>query len=255
MAVKMWQLCDEASLVWSASQEFCTEQTCPRMMAGTSEFRWKFDAPKKPGDSNPAVSLAAPRYMEEAIRGCLAKLKDERIFPTDPGIPFPPNFRELLMTHLKRLFRIYDHVYYNHFKDFQAQNAHPHLNHLFKHILFFILEFHLHDPIFIPRPDAPPDPTAQCHIFYPLRQLIDEVITTVITKNPDSDLERMQSDIKLFFASAGKKQKAVDNKGKELTPRGTTPRGAACVAPPPHLNIDRTTGHAKDSPRSQKQRS
>lgn len=44
-----------------------------------------------------------------------AKLDDERIFPQKIGVRFPPDFLQICGTILRRLFRVYAHIYHSHF--------------------------------------------------------------------------------------------------------------------------------------------
>ena len=44
------------------------------------------------------------------------QLDDEALFPSKIGVKFPPNFQVIVKTILKRLFRVYAHIYHQHFK-------------------------------------------------------------------------------------------------------------------------------------------
>ena len=44
-----------------------------------------------------------------------SQLDDETLFPSKIGVPFPKNFMSVAKTILKRLFRVYAHIYHNHF--------------------------------------------------------------------------------------------------------------------------------------------
>ena len=46
------------------------------------------------------------------------QLDDEALFPSKIGVPFPNNFLNIAKTILKRLFRVYAHIYHQHFKVF-----------------------------------------------------------------------------------------------------------------------------------------
>ena len=41
-------------------------------------------------------------------------LEDERVFPSKIGVSFPPNFRDTAHRIMRRLFRIYAHIYCRH---------------------------------------------------------------------------------------------------------------------------------------------
>ena len=61
------------------------------------------------------------------------------------GVPFPRNFLSVAKTILKRLFRVYAHVYHQHRDDVRRLDEEAHLNTSFKHFIYFIEEFNLID--------------------------------------------------------------------------------------------------------------
>lgn len=61
------------------------------------------------------------------------------------GVPFPPNFMQCAKTILKRLFRVYAHIYHEHFSHVVDLMEQAHLNTSFKHFIFFVQEFNLID--------------------------------------------------------------------------------------------------------------
>jgi len=91
------------------------------------EYLWedgiKFKRPTK---------LPAPEYVDALMNWAQHLLDDETTFPnkigtfwstghgdaqscSSPGVPFPRNFRETVKTIVRRLFRVYAHIYSNHF--------------------------------------------------------------------------------------------------------------------------------------------
>lgn len=54
-----------------------------------------------------------------------------------PGTPFPPNFKEVVKTIFKRLFRVYAHIYHSHFQKIVSLKEEAHLNTCFKHFILF----------------------------------------------------------------------------------------------------------------------
>ncbi len=65
------------------------------------------------------------------------QLDDPNIFPHQYGVPFPPNFLEVVKVIFKRLFRVYAHIYHSHFKNVCSLGAEAHLNTCFKHFMAF----------------------------------------------------------------------------------------------------------------------
>lgn len=54
------------------------------------------------------------------------------------GVPFPKNFLSIAKTILKRLFRVYAHIYHQHFTEVVQLGEEAHLNTSFKHFIFFV---------------------------------------------------------------------------------------------------------------------
>ncbi|KAG9480414.1 hypothetical protein GDO78_012079 [Eleutherodactylus coqui] len=61
------------------------------------------------------------------------------------GVPFPKNFMSVAKIILKRLFRVYAHIYHQHFDSVIQLQEEAHLNTSFKHFIFFVQEFNLID--------------------------------------------------------------------------------------------------------------
>jgi len=121
--------------------EFCTEQTCPIMSASPKyEYHWADgQAIKKP------IKCSAPKYIDYLMTWVQNQLHDESIFPSKIGVPFPKNFLSISRTILKRLFRVYAHIYHQHFPKVVQLQEEAHLNTSFKHFIFFVQEFSLVD--------------------------------------------------------------------------------------------------------------
>ena len=79
------------------------------------------------------TKLPAPEYVDALMNWAQGLLDDEAIFPnkigspwpiliracplnaSTTGVPFPKNFRDTVKTIVRRLFRVYAHIYSNHF--------------------------------------------------------------------------------------------------------------------------------------------
>jgi len=61
------------------------------------------------------TKLPAPEYVDALMNWAQNILDDETVFPSKPGVPFPPKFRDTVRTIVRRLFRVYAHIYSNHF--------------------------------------------------------------------------------------------------------------------------------------------
>ncbi len=54
------------------------------------------------------------------------------------GVPFPKDFMRIAKTILKRLFRVYAHIYHQHFREVVSLGEEAHLNTSFKHFIYFV---------------------------------------------------------------------------------------------------------------------
>ncbi|KAG9288669.1 hypothetical protein G9A89_006770 [Geosiphon pyriformis] len=140
LAVNTYDFFNQINMLYSTITEFCTPQQCPIMSAGSShEYHWSDGAHKKP------VKLSAPAYVDRLMQWIQNQLDDESIFPIKIGDPFPRNFREIVRTIFKRLFRVYAHIYLSHMSAVVALEETPHLNTSLKHFILFVQEFALID--------------------------------------------------------------------------------------------------------------
>jgi len=158
LAMQTIEFYNEVNMVFGVVSEFCTHASCPLMCAGSKyEYFWadglKVTKPMK---------VTARQYVELLMNWVQDQLDDERLFPTQPGAPFPPDFFARVQTIFRRLFRVYAHVYHSHFESVVAVGAEPHLNTCFKHFMYLVREFDL-----IPAPAE----------LAPLQKLIDELFS------------------------------------------------------------------------------
>jgi len=141
LAVNVVDFFNEISLLYGIITDYCTEESCPLMSAGAKyEYLWmdgvKF---KKP------VKVSAPKYIDYLMSWVETQINDPRIFPTQEGVEFPKDFRPVCKTILKRLFRVYGHIYHSHMQKMAQLDCEAHLNTCFKHFIYFVKEFKLVD--------------------------------------------------------------------------------------------------------------
>jgi len=84
--------------------------------------------------------LPANMYIEKSMR-YIQTLLDGEVFSMKQ--PFPRNFMQVIKHVFKLLFRIYAHIYYQHFPRMVALGDEAYLNSSFKHFVFFCQEFSL----------------------------------------------------------------------------------------------------------------
>ncbi|XP_046916722.2 MOB kinase activator-like 1 [Dermatophagoides farinae] len=141
VAVNIVDFFNQINMLYGTITEFCTEETCPLMSAGPKyEYHWADGTTvKKP------IKCSAPKYIDYLMTWVQDQLDDENIFPSKIGVPFPKNFISIAKTILKRLFRVYAHIYHQHFPQVVHLDEEAHLNTSFKHFIFFVQEFNLID--------------------------------------------------------------------------------------------------------------
>ncbi|CAO1619263.1 unnamed protein product [Parajaminaea phylloscopi] len=144
LAVNTVDFFNHLNMLYGTITEFCTPASCPTMSAGPRyEYHWQ-DA------SNPQyrkpTKLCAPDYVDCLMGWTQAMLDDQSLFPSKVGVPFPPNFQATVKSILRRLFRVYAHMYNHHFAHICALSVEAHLNTSYRHFLLFITEFDIVDP-------------------------------------------------------------------------------------------------------------
>mmetsp|Transcript_18598 Transcript_18598/g.60630 ORF Transcript_18598/g.60630 Transcript_18598/m.60630 type:complete len:214 (+) Transcript_18598:111-752(+) len=142
LAVNVVDFFNAISVLYGVLEEYCTAQTCPRMTAGPKyEYRWADGVKvKKP------IECSAPDYVNFLMIWVEEQIDDEKLFPAEPGTPFPPNFEEAVKTIMRRLFRVYAHIYHSHFQRVASLGAEAHVNSCFKHFVMFSRAFSLIEP-------------------------------------------------------------------------------------------------------------
>jgi MOB kinase activator 1 len=143
---------NQINMLYGTITEFCTEESCPIMSAGPKyEYHWADGhTVKKP------IKCSAPKYIDYLMTWVQDQLDDETLFPSKignydspprsrpdvhvsvSGVPFPKNFLSIAKTILKRLFRVYAHIYHQHFSQVVQLGEEAHLNTSFKHFIFFV---------------------------------------------------------------------------------------------------------------------
>uniref|UniRef100_A0A1I7ZMK1 MOB kinase activator-like 1 n=1 Tax=Steinernema glaseri TaxID=37863 RepID=A0A1I7ZMK1_9BILA len=139
IAVNIVDFFNQTCMLYGTISEKCTSGTCPKMCAGPKyEYYWS--------DGHKRIHCSAPEYVDYLMTWVQEQLDDESSFPSQIGKPFPANFMTVAQTIMKRLFRIYAHIYREHFDYIEQLKAIEHLNTSFKHFVLFVSEFKLIEP-------------------------------------------------------------------------------------------------------------
>mmetsp|Transcript_49943 Transcript_49943/g.83169 ORF Transcript_49943/g.83169 Transcript_49943/m.83169 type:complete len:210 (-) Transcript_49943:110-739(-) len=156
LAVNTLDFFNEITMLYGIITDHCTQETCPCMSAGPKyEYLWADGIKhKKP------IKVSAPEYVELLLNWVEDQINNEQIFPMQKGNVFPKNFKTIVKTIFKRLFRVYGHIYHSHLQKYIQMDAEAHLNSCFKHFYFFIVEHKLLDT----------------HGVQPLQPIIDVIV-------------------------------------------------------------------------------
>jgi len=137
IAAKTVALFEEAVAAVTVSGDICSSKTCPRMSCGKHIiYDWADETSSKP------EPLCAIEYMGRLVQWGHEMLKNDSVLPRD-GKVWQPHFLDCMKALHRRLFRIYAHIYINHFEDVKHYDCEAILNFQFKHWLFFVRSFGL----------------------------------------------------------------------------------------------------------------
>ncbi|GAU98345.1 hypothetical protein RvY_09503 [Ramazzottius varieornatus] len=131
---------NHVNLLYGAISGYCTASTCPHMSAPNGMiYMWSDDKGRK-------LKSSAPQYIDFATTSVERMLKDETVFPSKHGLPFPQNFDVITRKIQRQLFFILAHLYHAHFDLYVQLGIFHHLNGLFAHFVLFSQHFNLIEP-------------------------------------------------------------------------------------------------------------
>jgi hypothetical protein len=122
----------------------CTEFSCPCMKACPEfECLWA----DSEGGLHCPKRVSAPEYAELLMTWIEKLLNDEAVFPSSTARDFPKRFREAYVSKImRRLFRLYAHVYHFHFDVVMDLEAADGVNDTFRRFVLFSREHALLTP-------------------------------------------------------------------------------------------------------------
>ncbi|VDM56297.1 unnamed protein product [Angiostrongylus costaricensis] len=136
LAVNIMDVFNQVRMLYGTIIDYCTNEICPQMTAGPAyEYFWT--------ENDRILPCSAPVYIDYVMAWVQEQLDDECVFPSQVGRLFPWNFMEVCEGIMRRLFRVYAHVYTAHAGRFSELNATPHLNTSFKQFILFARQFQL----------------------------------------------------------------------------------------------------------------
>ena len=127
------QLFDQTIASYQQCHLFCTNESCKEMTAGEKyKFLWADKANQKP------INLSAPDYIYK-----LFEWIDDELSSLSDVNTLPKSFKNKVSVIMRRLLRVYAHIYYCHSDKVNCYGLNKELNNTFHHLVFFILEFKL----------------------------------------------------------------------------------------------------------------
>jgi MOB kinase activator 1 len=143
IACNVFDFFNSINLLYSSIAEFCTPKECKVMSGGpgeANEYQWLGAVDKKP------MKVSAPQYIDLMMTSIQNQLDDEMIFPTKADMEF--NSKEFISSAkgiFRQFFRLFAHIYFNHYEKILHLEEEAHLNTLFLHFIVFAFEFDLID--------------------------------------------------------------------------------------------------------------
>ncbi|CAG5095383.1 Oidioi.mRNA.OKI2018_I69.XSR.g14163.t1.cds [Oikopleura dioica] len=91
------------------------------------------------------VIMSASEYVDNLMTWVSELIDDESVFPSLLNKPFPQNFKATCSDIIRRLFRVYAHIYIDHIQHIRNPrlDEEAHLNTSFRHFILFAQEFQL----------------------------------------------------------------------------------------------------------------
>ncbi|KAG0745869.1 hypothetical protein G6F57_003965 [Rhizopus arrhizus] len=137
LSFNTFEFFNHLNLFYGSITTFCTPQACPTMSAGPGvEYTWSDSLSKK-------AKLSAPQYIDYMTTSMENTLSDESIFPTKSGVDFPKELPSVIKRMFGQMFRLFAHIYHEHYDKVLSLNEEPHFNSLFAHFISFAKEFDL----------------------------------------------------------------------------------------------------------------
>lgn len=86
------------------------------------------------------IKCSAPEYVSFLMDWIHVQFEDPSLFPQDQSESYPEEFGTVVKNIFKRLFRVYSHIYYSHYKELEKSDAVTYLNASFRRFIFFVKE-------------------------------------------------------------------------------------------------------------------
>lgn len=137
IALNIFEMYNNLNQFYGIIAEYVKPELFPTMNAGPkTDYLWV-------DQNNKTIQLPANQYIEYVLNWISLKLSDQTLFPTKTGVPFAVNFIKIIKNISRQMFRIFAHIYYNHFDKILNLSLEAHWNSFFAHFISFVKEFDL----------------------------------------------------------------------------------------------------------------
>lgn len=127
----------QITMLYGTILPYCTDESCPTMSAGQNKYFWT--------ENGKSVIMSASEYVDKLMTWVSELIDDESVFPSLLNKPFSANFKAICSDIVRRLFRVYAHIYIDHIHHIRNPmlDEEAHLNTSFRHFILFAQEFQL----------------------------------------------------------------------------------------------------------------
>ncbi|EGG20435.1 Mob1-like protein [Cavenderia fasciculata] len=136
VAIHTIEIYNTVNYCYAFVQDFCTDQTCPKMTGNKATYLWS-DGKDKPQE------LPAKKYIDNLSNWIADQIDNTDIFPI--GDSYSKQFKPAVKKILSRILRVYSHIYHEHWSQIKSVGADKHINTSLKYFHCFVLEFGLVD--------------------------------------------------------------------------------------------------------------
>jgi len=126
---------EHAIMVHTLIECVCNDKSCPVMRAGHYRYLWIEEH-----NGGEGTTMSAPEYCRNVFKA-LENTLDDSLFP--PFVDFSSSFLPTMRTALKRIFRVFCHVYHHHWDHIERVRAAAHVHTVLKHLALFACEHDL----------------------------------------------------------------------------------------------------------------
>lgn len=139
LALNIFELFNNLNQFYGVISDYVTLEKFPTMNAGPdTDYMWVN------GNGQP-INLPAAQYIDYVLTWISSKLNNQAVFPTTTGGAFPPTFLKDCKNISRQMFRIFAHIYHNHFETIVHLSLEPHWNSFFAHFISLVKSFELID--------------------------------------------------------------------------------------------------------------